>query len=199
MTAPTLRLHGREDRSRANGPGQRAVLWFQGCSIGCPGCFNPETHAADGPANPPDSSGRGVWSVADLAADLRRLAPTIEGITLSGGEPLDQAAGLSELLTRMRTTTELSVLLFSGYAIEQIEAMALGPSILAKVDVLIDGPYLASARRASDLRGSENQRIHLLSDRYRREQVEATPAAEITIAPDGEIVITGIDPPRLKL
>ena len=195
----TLRLHGRENHSRANGPGWRAVLWLQGCSIGCPGCFNPETHAAVDLADSAAASGRGAWTIAALVADLGRLAPTIEGITVSGGEPLDQAEGLAELLTAVRSTTELSVLLFSGYTIEQIEEMTLGPRILANIDVLIDGLYQAGARRASNLRGSENQRIHLLSDRYCRAEVEATPAAEITISPDGEVVITGIDPPRFKL
>ena len=43
-----LRLHAFLPRSRANGPGVRAVIWVQGCSLGCPGCFNPQTHAFSG-------------------------------------------------------------------------------------------------------------------------------------------------------
>ena len=38
-------IHAIEPRSRANGPGARFVVWLQGCTLGCPGCFNPATHA----------------------------------------------------------------------------------------------------------------------------------------------------------
>ena len=41
-------IHAIEPRSRANGPGVRFVVWLQGCTLGCPGCFNPSTHAAAG-------------------------------------------------------------------------------------------------------------------------------------------------------
>ena len=36
----TLRIHSKVSHSRANGPGERAVIWFQGCPMGCPRCFN---------------------------------------------------------------------------------------------------------------------------------------------------------------
>jgi len=37
-------LHALIPASRANGPGLRAVVFFQGCTLRCPGCWNPETH-----------------------------------------------------------------------------------------------------------------------------------------------------------
>ncbi|MBZ0237815.1 MAG: radical SAM protein, partial [Deltaproteobacteria bacterium] len=72
------RVHAREPRSRANGPGTRFVIWMQGCSLGCPGCFNPTTHAPAG------------GELVDTAALLAEVAATrgLDGLTLSGGEPL---------------------------------------------------------------------------------------------------------------
>jgi len=194
-----VHLHAYEPRSRANGPGARAVLWFQGCSLGCPGCYNPATHDATLPVHgPPDAAGRGLWSVADLVARIRSEGDAIEGISVSGGEPTEQAAALLELLDAVRRETRLSALLFSGHTRAAIEAMPLGPEILARVDVLIDGRYFANQRLAQGLRGSANQRIHLLTDRYTVEEVERVPPAEIRISKGGDLVVTGIDPPRFS-
>jgi anaerobic ribonucleoside-triphosphate reductase activating protein len=192
-------VHGVEERSRANGPGSRFVVWLQGCTLGCPGCFNPATHA---PHAAGDGGSRAV-PVAQLAAQLAsaaRPAPgraPIEGLSLSGGEPLQQAAAAAELLAAARALG-LSTLAFSGYTLAEIRALPEGPAVLAQLDVLVDGRYVASARRASGLRGSENQQIHLLTSRYRLAEVEATPVAEIRIDPTGAVVLTGVDPLKLR-
>src|SRR5262249_60275781 len=85
-----------------------------------------------------------------------------------------------------------------GYPPDEIRALPGGPDVLARLDVLIDGRYVARDRLASGLRGSANQRIHLLTDRYALADVEATPVAEIRIAPTGDVVLTGVDPLKLK-
>jgi anaerobic ribonucleoside-triphosphate reductase activating protein len=64
--------------------------------------------------------------------------------------------------------------------------------------VLVDGRYVADRRIARGLRGSANQRIHLLTPRYCMEDVTGVPEAEIRIGTNGEVVVTGIDPPRVK-
>jgi anaerobic ribonucleoside-triphosphate reductase activating protein len=92
----------------------------------------------------------------------------------------------------------LSTLAFSGYTIDEIRARVGGPDVLARLDVLIDGRYLAADRLASGLRGSANQRIQLLTPRYSRADVEATPVAEIRIGPTGDVILTGVDPLKLK-
>jgi pyruvate-formate lyase-activating enzyme len=100
-----LRLHAFIPRSRANGPGCRAVVWVQGCTLGCPGCFNPETHDFRG----------GQWvGVDELFERIRALQGTIEGITVSGGEPFQQRPALLALLQRVRAETDLGVLVFTG-------------------------------------------------------------------------------------
>jgi anaerobic ribonucleoside-triphosphate reductase activating protein len=188
VTAPvTARVHAVEPRSRANGPGARFVVWLQGCTLGCPGCFNPGTHDASG--------GREV-PVAELAAQLA-ATPGIEGLSLSGGEPLQQPAAAAALLDAARALG-LSTLAFSGYTEDEIRALPGGPAVLTRLDVLIDGRYVAGERLATGLRGSANQRIRLLTGRYQLADVEATPVAEIRIGRDGELVLTGVDPLKLK-
>ncbi len=181
------RVHGVEPRSRANGPGARFVVWLQGCTLGCPGCFNPTTHPADG--------GHEI-EVAELAAQLE--ASGAEGLSLSGGEPFQQPAAALALLEAARAQGK-STLAFSGYTLDELRALPLGERILAHLDVLIDGRYVAGERLATGLRGSENQRIRLLTSRYSEADVAATPEAEIRISPTGEVILTGVDPLKLKV
>jgi anaerobic ribonucleoside-triphosphate reductase activating protein len=182
-----LRIHAIEPRSRANGPGARFVVWMQGCTLGCPGCFNPTTHDAAG--------GREV-TVEEIA---KQLAATtgLEGLSLSGGEPLQQAQAAVALLDAARALG-LSTLAFSGYTIDEIRALPHGPDVLARLDVLIDGRYVSTQRLATGLRGSANQRIQRLTDRYSVGDVEATPVAEVRISATGEVVLTGVNPLKLR-
>jgi anaerobic ribonucleoside-triphosphate reductase activating protein len=179
-----MRVHAVEPRSRANGPGRRFVVWFQGCTLGCAGCFNPGTHATGGRET----------AVAELVAQIPR---DVEGVSLSGGEPLQQPEAAAELLAAARRLG-LSTLVFSGYTLDEIRALPGGPAVLAQLDVLVDGRYVAGQRLATGLRGSANQRIQLLTDRYTLADVEATPVAEIRIAPGGDVVLTGVNPLKMR-
>jgi len=181
-----LRVHAIEPRSRANGPGSRFVVWLQGCTLGCAGCFNPGTH---------DASGGRERDTDDVLAEL--AAARVEGLSLSGGEPFQQPAAALALLEGARRLG-LSTLAFSGYTIDELRALPDGANILANLDVLIDGRYVSTERLATGLRGSANQRIQLLTARYTLADVEATPVAEIRIAKDGAIVLTGVNPVKLR-
>lgn len=180
-----MRIHAIDPRSRANGPGIRFVVWFQGCTLGCAGCFNPATHETTGAETP----------VEELVAQL--AAATAEGLSLSGGEPMQQPAAALALLRAARARG-WSTLMFSGYTIDEIRDLAHGPEVLAELDVLIDGRYVSTERLAAGLRGSANQRIHLLTDRYTLADIEATPVAEVVISPKGLVALTGVDPLKLK-
>ena len=160
------------------------MVWFQGCDLGCPGCYNPETH--DGPAAFEITAVELSQEIADASG--------IEGVSVSGGEPLQQPEALLDLLRCLRRDTELSILIFSGYRRAEIERMELGPAILEHIDVLIDGRFVSTQRLATGLRGSRNQNIQLLSNRYSEADVAATPAAEIKISASGEVILTGVDP-----
>lgn len=179
-----VRLHAREARSRANGPGVRHVLWFQGCTLGCAGCFNPGTHAPVG------------GELLTVEAVLAGIGD-VDGLTLSGGEPMQQAPAALELLLGARRRG-LSTLMFSGYRREELARLALGPAVLAHLDILVDGRYVAGERLGETLRGSANQQLHVLRGRYTRRDVEATPTTEVRIARDGTITLTGVDPLKAK-
>lgn len=91
-----LRLHGFESASRANGPGLRAVVWFQGCTLDCPGCFNPETHNPEG----------GYETDIDfLFQGIISSKNPIKGVSLSGGEPFQKPKALLYLLKLIRIKT----------------------------------------------------------------------------------------------
>jgi anaerobic ribonucleoside-triphosphate reductase activating protein len=180
-----LRLHSFVPNSRANGPGVRAVIWVQGCSLGCPGCFNPETHDTD----------RGQWvAVSDLFERIHLLGDNIEGVTLSGGEPLQQAPAVSALLSLIRRHTSLSTLLFTGFRWEEILRLPHSRDLLASLDVVLAGRYDARQRVAHGLRGSANKTVHFLTSRYSAADLEAVPEAEVLIGADGVTIVSGIDP-----
>lgn len=183
----TLRIHRFLPRSYANGPGARAVLWVQGCALGCPGCFNPETH--------PFSGGETV-AVDTLVQRLVDLQDTIAGFTISGGEPLQQRRSLLTLLQKVRRRTSLSVIVYTGYTWEEVQAFPEKEALLAAIDVVSAGRYEAERRWARDLRGSSNKTLHFLTGRYTPADLAAVPAAEVIVTEEGEVLLSGIDPIR---
>jgi anaerobic ribonucleoside-triphosphate reductase activating protein len=181
----TLQVHHYLPSSRANGPGLRAVVWVQGCTLGCSGCFNPHTHPALG--------GQRV-TVAELFAQISALSDSIEGVTISGGEPFQQADAVLELLQRLRAETSLSLLVFTGFTWEEVQRLPQARALLACIDVLIAGRYDARQRLAHGLVGSANKTVHFISQRYTQTDLAATPVGEIILTPNGDILISGIDP-----
>jgi len=145
------------------GPGLRGVVWVQGCPFDCAGCVAPSWI----PFTPARS-----WTPAALAAALVR--PGVTGLTFSGGEPMAQAGGLAATIRAARAACTapagLSLVCFTGYRLERLRADPPSPGVadlLAEVDVLIDGLYVARRNDGRGLRGSTNQRIHHLTGRLR--------------------------------
>jgi anaerobic ribonucleoside-triphosphate reductase activating protein len=188
-TAAMLRVGACVPVTRAEGPGARYALWVQGCSIRCPGCCNP--HLFEG------AGGQAV-GVDTLMAEIRGARPAIEGVTFLGGEPFEQAGALAHVAAGARDLG-LSVMVFSGYTLEELRALTdAGVDALLRVtDVLVDGRY--DARRPERNRrwaGSANQRFHYLTGRYSRE-IEVPAAGrplrevEVRIDADGRIQSNG--------
>lgn len=174
----------------ALGPWNRFAIWVQGCPFTCPGCLAPEWIPFK-VAN--------TISVESLAEAIIRQE-TIEGITLSGGEPLMQAGRLATLLRLVRAVRpELTVIVFSGFVREQLvweEASAL----LSYVDLLIDGQYVNKLNDGRGLRGSSNQQFHFLTDRllpYRETILNNRPGMEFHFLNDG-VLSAGIPPPNFS-
>lgn len=167
-------------RSAANGPGERFVIWVQGCPLACPGCWNPDTWSF---------VRRETQSVDELTTAIL-ATPGIEGITLSGGEPFAQAKALAELALRVRTAG-LSVFVFTGYEFEEL-VRPQDRKLLASTDVLVTGRFVqALATTSLPWRGSANQQIHFLTNRYDLRSAEAAAGSEVLIAPDGTLTFTG--------
>lgn len=115
--------------SRINGPGNRLVIWVQGCKFHCKGCFNPETQ--------PYTKDH-LMDIDELAT-LINSDTDIEGITLSGGEPLDYPKQLTELLGKV--AERLTVIIFSGYMMHEIQRSLLLMSVIKMADISIVGRY----------------------------------------------------------
>lgn len=166
------------ERSEANGPGERFVLWVQGCPLACPGCWNPDTW---------DFVKREQWDVDDLVKRISAV-PKLEGVTFTGGEPFAQARPLTLLAQQLRRQN-LSVVIFTGYEWSELQS-STATALLAEADVVIAGRYIAAQRRLDlPLRSSSNQSLHFLTDRYTlKDLIQIT---EIQINTDGNMVLTG--------
>lgn len=183
--APTLNVARAIARSRVNGPGERFVLWLQGCKLRCPGCWNADTwsHAP-----------RRVMHPHEV---LALLGDNVEGITLTGGEPFEQAEALLPLLDAVRARG-LSVMVFTGHELDELTGEA-AKAMLARCDVLVSGRYVA-AQRALDLawRGSSNQRVLFLTGRYSARDMPDSAEVEVHLAPDGSLQMTGFPSDELR-
>ena len=187
MDQATLRIHHIEPDSLVNGPGRRFVVWVQGCTLGCPGCFNPETFPREGGQD---------MAVSALAGQILANCESIEGVTISGGEPLQQIQALNNLVRAIKEQSRLSVLLFSGFTWEEIQRIPGSKELIGNIDVLLAGRYRADNRIARGLLSSTNKTIHFLSGRYSMQDLAAIPEAEVIIGRDGSLTATGIDPFR---
>ena len=187
--AHVLNIAAVSARTQALGPGTRAVIWVQGCPLNCPGCLAPQWI----PFVPALS--RTPLEILDQL-DLE----SISGLTFSGGEPMEQAAGLAALVRLARQKKDLDLICFTGYRYERLlknPPNAGVSELLREVDVLIDGPFIQSLNDSVGLRGSSNQRIIHLTSRLREYDLESSARkVEITVT-DGELAFIGIPTPGI--
>lgn len=146
-----FRLSGMVNDSIVDGPGLRLAVFMQGCPYDCPGCQNPQTH---------DPMGGREADTEEVREKLKRN-PLLDGLTLSGGEPLMQPEAARELAA-MAKEMGLNVWCYTGNTFENLlkEAKPAVLEALRQIDVLVDGPFIA-AQKSLDLlfRGSKNQRL----------------------------------------
>lgn len=146
-----IRIAGIVDDSIVDGPGLRFTIFTQGCSHHCPGCHNPETH---------DPMGGREEETDRLIARMKKN-PLLSGITLSGGDPMEQSAACAEL-AKAAHAAGLNVWTYTGYTWEQLlkENEADRMALLGETDVLVDGPFIQSQRSLElNFCGSKNQRL----------------------------------------
>jgi len=139
------------------GFGRRVGIWMQGCSIRCPGCINRDTW---------DRKATDETTIPELVRAVRPWLETANGVTISGGEPFDQPQALAALIDTIRIHNNGDVLVYTGYPRRIIRQDF--SAILKRIDVLISEPYVRAAGHSLALRGSDNQRIALLTPLARR-------------------------------
>jgi len=151
MNNTTIRIAGYVNDSVVDGPGIRFTIFTQGCPYACPGCHNMHTW---------DNDGGTEVSVQSLI-DIWRKNPLLDGITLSGGEPLVQKEKLLPLINAARGDG-LNIVMYTGSTYEKLvsEDDPLINEILSKIHYLIDGRFILREINLDLLyRGSNNQRI----------------------------------------
>ena len=130
-----------------DGPGLRTSIYFAGCAHRCEGCHNPQS-----------------WSfTAGHPMEIEEILEVIEdngfNVTFSGGDPMYQAEALLPLAEAL-TARGYRIWCYTGFRFEELLAMPAAMALLRHIEVLVDGPFLAS-HRDTDLRfrGSSNQRL----------------------------------------
>lgn len=158
MATTTARISSIACPTEAEGPGKRWAIWFQGCSIRCPGCCNPHLFQKDGGE---------LRTIGSLLSELdhARASYGIEGITLLGGEPTEQLEASTQLAAHAQKIG-LTVLVFTGKSLAQLKECKDAAMFLDNVDLLVDGPFDRSQPENSRRWiGSANQGLHVLSNR----------------------------------
>ena len=131
-----------------DGPGFRTSIYCAGCSHQCPGCHNPQSWSFD--------SGREM-STEDIMKIIE--ADPYANVTFSGGDPMYQAVGFTELAREIHKRTNKDIWCFTGFTFESLINIDQR-ELLEQIDVLVDGPYIEELRDPDLLfRGSSNQRL----------------------------------------
>ena len=190
-------IHAIMPASRANGPGLRCVVFVQGCNLNCAACFNPWSHTFHGPE----------LAIEAILAELMNCHSqySVDGVTFSGGEPMQQADDLADLLQGLRSALPaLSLGMFTGYSEKELETgryftthgidrdrrRTLWRSIRSYVDFAVMGRFNRLQPSEAAMRTSANQVLRLFSGRY-SESDFGEQTVEITIAADGLTRTTG--------
>lgn len=139
-----------------NGTGCRVTLWIPGCTHNCPGCHNGWTHKYN--------QGNVFTPMVEFDLFYQIYQPYIAGLTISGGDPLDQTdETLDELLAFVKRFKKVfkeskTIWVYTGYKIEDLDDKQL--EILKYCDILVDGKFDKNLRDTTlAFRGSSNQRI----------------------------------------
>lgn len=195
-----LRIHSRVQMSTVNGPGRRAVVWFQGCQgMSCANdCWNKESH---------DPAGGEEISTTDLILWLDNLvdAGYIDGVTFSGGEPMQQAVGMIEVINTVKMLNpQLSLGMFTGYSLKELRDGKYNPAdnsstqikmgqwayLETTLDFAVVGRYVKAHPSDEPLTTSSNQSIQLFTTRHKLSDFQQQ-LVEITIDQSGLTNETG--------
>lgn len=172
-------------QTTAEGPFERCALWVAGCDLACPGCCNPTLF---------DSSAIEATPPGELAGILERARRAgVEGVTILGGEPLQQPEGLAWFCAQAQRLG-LGVIVFTGYTLENAKTHPTFDRVWAQIDTLVDGPF--DVRQPEQRRrfiGSANQRLHHRTQRYAARALWHGPQRiEVRVDVRGQVEVHGL-------
>jgi anaerobic ribonucleoside-triphosphate reductase activating protein len=186
QSGPFLNIANIYIGTKALGPGNRAVIWVQGCPFRCPACYSPEWIPQIQANN---------YSPAELA-ELITSHGDIDGVTISGGEPMLQSSNLLLLLKELKKLKpHYTFILYTGFKKEYLQRLPADDSrrnLLGELDVLIDGVYIEQLNNNQGLKGSSNQKIWHLSQRLIDFNFETEPRKNEIFIKNGEIHFIGV-------
>jgi len=149
----TLRLLMTYKETIVDGEGLRYSLYFAGCSHACPGCHNEYSW------NPKHGNVLTYDKLEEIAKEINENT-LLDGITISGGDPLFNPADMLKVLKFLKEKTKKNIWLYTGYTLEQVREDELRRKCLEYVDVLVDGRFVKELYDPNlKFRGSSNQRI----------------------------------------
>lgn len=161
-----IKIHALIPITEVNGPGKRFGIWVQGCSRKCRDCYNPDAQ---------DAAGGYEMSIEEI---YNKIISTqgIEGVSISGGEPLEQAEPLIELMAKIKNKTTLTILIFTAFTMVQLKEY---PAFLCLSDHIV-----LNAKQENELCRCFNRSSVCLSDQLPQD-------IELHILENGDIQITG--------
>ena len=187
MKKSKLRIFDRRVPVSVLGPYQRAVVWVQGCPFSCPNCIVPESWSQDG--------GEEVL-VSELVHWLLSNE-YIEGVTFSGGEPMLQASAISQIITLLKSKRDIGIMCYTGFRFERLTTTGTKDqrTLLGLIDLLVDGTYEEKQHKDLLWRGSANQRILLLTNRYKSymtDKIDRSAGLEFFVRESSQMGFSGV-------
>ncbi len=154
-----LNLADLQEVTSAEGPGRRFAIWLQGCSIRCPGCWNPHMWSM---------KRRHLVDIGKLLNYVKVYENKIDGVTILGGEPLAQVRPLRAFVETLKKETDLSVLLYTGYEDKEI-VQPDARWLVEYSDIVVFGPFIKELKKEGlKWIGSENQYIRFNNPAYEK-------------------------------
>ena len=149
----SLRLLRTFKETIVDGVGLRYSIYFSGCSHACPGCHNEYSWN-------PNNGTELTYEILNEIANEINQNELLDGITISGGDPLFNPKDMLKVLKFLKEKTKKNIWMYTGYTLEEIKKDDLRQKCLKYVDVLVDGRFIKELYDPNiKFRGSSNQRI----------------------------------------
>lgn len=176
------------------GPHDRLGIWVSGCQRRCNGCANPELR---------ERAEEHRISLDAFMKLVKMLPKMPQAVTITGGEPFDQAGELVPLCEWLVSEVSDDILIYTGYTLEQLRARedADTDHLLELIAALVDGEYKEELNLGNGIKGSENQRLYVLREKYEREyrSLDVVTGGERAVQPfirhNGSVITTGFERP----